>query len=225
MTDDNWEASQEPYDPGSMATSSLGSTVMVWYKRPWILITLGILVVLAVSVISDLPRHITKAQDASEQNDSIHQINTDIAPCVFAVTQSFSFYEEQVTGKLSASNKKQIPALLVGDQTACSFASGGVYDLTSNIQVNDTTAGIHIDSMLSVIVFWITEDSLAAIEDIQYLFSHPNDAKKIRNLSKQETLLGQDRVKIFSDFTAAERVVGLTLKNPKIPSLPSLSGT
>ena len=225
MTDDHWDASQEPYDPGSMATSSLGSTVVVWYKRPWFLITLGIVVVLAVSVISDLPRHITKAQDASEQNDSIHQINTDIAPCVFAVKQSLSFYQEQVTGALSASQLKQVPALLVGNQTACSFTSEGVYDLTSNIQVNDTTAGIHIDSMLSVIVYWITEDALTAIEDIQYLFGHPNDAAKNRNLSKQETLLGRDRVKIFTDFTAAERTLGLTLKKPHIPSLPVLSGT
>jgi hypothetical protein len=225
VTDDNWDGPKEPYDPGSMATSSLGSTVVVWYKRPWFLVALGVVVVLAVSVISDLPRHITKAQDAAEQNDSIHQINTDTAPCVFAVKQSFSFYQEQVTGKLSASHKKQVPALLVGDETACSFASGGVYDLTNNIQVNDTTAGKHIDSMLSVIFIWVTSDALAAIKDIQYLFVHPNDPAKIKSLSRREALLDQDRVKIFADFTAAERILGLTLKNPNIPSLPKLSGT
>jgi hypothetical protein len=161
-----------------MAAASLESTVVVWYKRPWFLITLGIVVVLGVSVITDLPQHITKAQDASEQNDSIHQINIDIAPCVYAVQQSFNFYQEKVTGNLTAAHLKQVPALLVGDQTACSFASGGVYDLTNNIQVNDTTAGIHIDHMLSVIVTWVTSDALAAIEDIQYLFVHPGDAAR-----------------------------------------------
>jgi hypothetical protein len=208
-----------------MSTSSLGSTVAVWYKRPWFLITLGIVVVLAVSVISDLPRHITKAQDASEQNDSIHQINTDIAPCVFAVKQSFTFYQEYVSGELSASHLKQVPALLVGDQTACSFASGGVYDLTNNIQVNDTKAGIHIDSMLSVIVTWITSDALAAIEDIQYLFDHPDDSAKLKKLSKREVLLSEDRHRLFADFIAAEKVLGITLKTPNIPPLPNLSGT
>ncbi len=208
-----------------MAPSSLDSTVVTWYKRPWFLITLGIIVVLGVSIISDIPRHITKAQDASEQNDSIHQINTDTAPCVFAIKESFRFYQEFVKGELSSSHLAQVSTLLVGDQTACSFASGGVYDLTNNIQVNDTTAGIHIDSMLSVIVTWVTSDALAAIEDIQYLISHPGDSKKIRNLSKRELILASDRRHIFADFNVAERVLGLALKNPNIPILATLSGT
>ena len=208
-----------------MAAASLESTVVVWYKRPWFLITLGIVVVLGVSVITDLPQHITKAQDASEQNDSIHQINIDIAPCVYAVQQSFNFYQEKVTGNLTAAHLKQVPALLVGDQTACSFASGGVYDLTNNIQVNDTTAGIHIDHMLSVIVTWVTSDALAAIEDIQYLFAHPGNAAKMEKLTKREALLAGDKSKINSDFKAAEDVLGLALKKPNIPALPTLSGT
>jgi len=208
-----------------MAASSLESPVLVWYKRPRFLIILAIVVVLGVSVITDLPRHITKAQDASEQNDSIHQINTDVAPCVFAVQQSFNFYQEHVTGKLSAANLKQVPALLVGDQTACSFASGGVYDLTNNIQVNDTKAGKHIDRMLSVIVTWSTSDALAAIEDIQYLFTHPGNTAKIARLTSREALLAQDKVKIDAEFKAAEDVLGIALKKPKIPALPTLSGT
>jgi hypothetical protein len=208
-----------------MAPSELEPTVLVWYKRPRILIALAVIVVLGVSVLTDLPRHITKAQDASEQNDSIHQINVAVAPCVFAVKQSFSFYQEQVTGALSAAHLKQVPALLVGDQTACSFASSGIYDLTNNIQVNDTTAGKHIDSMLSAIVTWSTSDALGAIEDIQYLFAHPGDAAKIEKLTKREAQLAQDRTKIDGDFAAAEQILGIELKKPKIPALPTLSGT
>jgi len=224
VTDENWDEPQSPYDPGSMAASSLSSTVVIWYKRPWFLVTLGIIVVLAVSIISDLPRHITKAQDASEQNDSIHQINTDIAPCVFAVTQSFSFYQEEVTGRLSAANRKHVPTLLVEDETACTFASGGVYDLTNNIQINDTKAGKHIDSMLSVIFLWVTSDAVLAIKDIQYLFAHPGDSTKLRNLTQQETLLAKDRTRLLRDFTAAETILGITLRSPKIPALATLSG-
>ncbi|MGC1420446.1 MAG: hypothetical protein WA786_10065 [Acidimicrobiales bacterium] len=225
MTDDNQKPPYNSYDPAAMAVPSSESTVLVWYKRPRFLIALAIVVVLGVSVITDLPRHITKAQDASEQNDSIHQINTDVAPCVYAVQQSFTFYQEHVTGQLSAAHLKQVPALLVGDQTACSFASGGIYDLTNNIQVNDTAAGKHIDRMLSVIVTWATSDALAAIEDIQYLFVHPGNATKIAKLSKREALLAEDKVKIDAAFQAAENLLGITLKSPKIPSLANLSGT
>ena len=225
MTNENSEDFGGPYDPGSMPAASLGSTVVLWYRRPWFLVTLGIVVVLAISVITDLPHHITKAQDASEQNDSMHQINTDIAPCVFAIKQSFSFYQEEVTGTLPSANLKQVTKLLVEDETACTFASAGVYDLTNNIQVNDTKAGVHIDSMLSVIFIWVTSDAVAAIKDIQYLFTHPGDPAKLRSLSKQEVILGEDRTKLFADFTAAERVLGVTLKSPKIPALATLSGT
>jgi hypothetical protein len=225
VTDDNQNSPYSPYDPESTTGSSPEANALIWYKRPRFLIALAVVVVLAVSVITDLPQHITKAQDAAEQNDSIHQINTDTAPCVFAVQQSFSFYQEHVTGQMSAAHLKQVPALLVGDQTACSFASGGIYDLTNNIQVNDTAAGKHIDRMLSVIVTWATSDALAAIEDIQYLFVHPGNATKIARLAKREAFLAEEKVKIDGDFRAAEKVLGLTLKVPKIPSLPVLSGT
>jgi len=225
VNDDNQGTPPEPYDPGPMAPSSLESTVLVWYKRPRFLIALAVIVVLGVSVITDLPRPITKAQDAAEQNDVIYQINVSVAPCVFAVQQSFSFYQEQVTGTLSAAHLKQVPALLVGDQTACSFASGGIYDLTNNIEPNNTTAGNHIDRMMGAIVTWSTSDALAAIEDIQYLFVHPGDTVKIERLTQREAQLAQDKTKIDGDFNAAEEVLGLKLNKPKIPALPTLSGT
>ncbi|MBW4078597.1 MAG: hypothetical protein HIU84_08860 [Acidobacteria bacterium] len=213
------------YDPGSMPASSLLSQKAVLYRRPWFLITVAVIVVVAVSVIVDLPHPITKVEDATAQNASMKQINTDIGPCVFAVKEAFSFYEQKVSGRLSTSNLAQVPSLLVGDQTACSFTSGSIYDLTNNIQVLDTKAGKNIDHMLSVVVLWSTSDALAAIEDIQYLFSHPGDSKKLQNLAKEEALLTTDRTLALNYVAQAERTLGLKLKQPIMPVLPQLSGT
>ena len=116
-----------------MATSSLGLAKAVWYKRPWFIITVAVVVVVALSVLSDLPRKITKKEDAASQNGTIKQINVDVKACAFAVSESFSFYNKYVAGTLKASELAQIPPLLIGDQTACSFASQPVYDLTNNI--------------------------------------------------------------------------------------------
>jgi hypothetical protein len=66
---------------------------------------------------------------------------------------------------------------------------------------------------------------LAAIEDIQYLFVHPGDTVKIERLTQREAQLAQDKTKIDGDFNAAEEVLGLKLNKPKIPALPTLSGT
>jgi len=225
VTDDLSGFEQVPFDPASMPTSSLGITKAVWYRRPWVLATLSLIVIIAISVVIDLPRPITKAQDQSSQNASIKEINTDLADCAFAVKESFSFYNMDVNGKLTSSDLAQVPTLLTGDETACSFASEPIYDLTNNLQVDDTKSGKNIDHMLSVVEQWITDYALASIRDIQYLFDHPGDAQTIRHLANQEQQLANDRTKALADETLAVRALGRPLIKLKIPSLVHLKGT
>jgi hypothetical protein len=225
VTDDFSGLEDVPFDPAAMPISSLGITKAVWYRRPWVLATLALIVVVAVSVVVDLPRPITKAQDAASQKASIQEINTDLADCAFAVKESFNFYNMDVTGKLTPSDRAQVPTLLTGDETACSFASEPVYDLTNNLQVDDTKAGKHIDQMLSVVEHWITDNALASIKDIQYLFDHPGDAATIRHLGYQEGQLASERINALSDEGQAESVLGRKLLPLKIPSLLHLNGT
>jgi hypothetical protein len=225
VTDDLAGFENVTFDPASMPTSSLGITKAVWYRRPWVLATLALIVIVAISVVIDLPGPISKAQDEASQNASIKEINSDLADCAFAVKESFSFYNMEVSGKLTSSDLAQIPALLTGDETACSFASQPVYDLTNNLQVDDTKAGIHIDHMLSAVERWITDFSLASIRDIQYLFNHPGDAQTIRHIASQEQQLAVERSIALNDEAQANRVLGRTLISLKIPSLPHLKGT
>lgn len=225
MSDDFSDFETVPFDPASMPTSSLGIAKAVWYRRPWILTSLAVVLIVAISVVVDLPRPTTKAQDVASQNATIKQINGDLAECAFAVNESFHIYNLEVAAKLSASDKAQVPILLTGDETACSFASQPVYDLTNNIQVQDTKAGKHIDRMLSVVEHWITDNALASIKDIQYLFNHHGDASTIRHLGYQERQLAIVRTQALSDEVLANRVFGLQLDRLKIPSLPHLRGT
>jgi hypothetical protein len=225
VTDDFPEFEEVAFDPASMPSSSLGIAKAVWYRRPWVLATLALVVIVAVSVVIDLPRPITKAQDAASQNASIQEINTDLSDCAFAVKESFNFYNLNVAGQLTPSNLAQIPTLLTGDETACSFASEPVYDLTNNLQVDDTAAGKHIDKMLSVVERWITYNALASIKDIQYLFNHPGDAATIRHLGYQEDQLAVERAKALRDEAQADAVLGLKLHALKIPALRHLTGT
>ncbi|MHB8380231.1 MAG: hypothetical protein ACYDB2_10015 [Acidimicrobiales bacterium] len=225
MTDEFSDFEVVPFDPASMSTSSLGLAKAVWYKRPWFLITIAVVVVVVLSVLSDLPQRITTKEDAAAQNATIKQINTDLAACSFAVNESFSFYNKDVAGTLTSSEKAQVTPLLVGDQTACSFASAPVYDLTSNIQPRGTTAGKHIEKALRVAQQWMTNSALASIEDIQYLFKNPGTSSKIADLAKQEVNLNTTRQLALSDVNAAERVLGIKLVPLKIPVLPHLRGT
>jgi hypothetical protein len=224
VSDDLSDFEVVPFDPASMPLSSLGIAKAVWYRRPWVLTLLALIVILAISIVIDLPRSTTTAEDAASQNSSIKEMNTDLAECTFAANESFNFYNAKVAKRLTPSDLAQIPTLLVGDQTACSFASEPVYDLTNNLQVDDTTAGKHIDRMLSVVEKWITDNALAAVEDIQYLFVHPGDLAKVHNLAAQETDLAKDRRKALGDERAAELILKVKLVPLKLPTLPHLNG-
>jgi hypothetical protein len=225
MTDDLSRFEEVPFDPASMPMSSLGIAKAVWYRRPWVLATLALIVIVAISVATDIPRHITKAQDRATQNASIKQINADLAECAFAAQESFHIYNMNVAGHLTSSDLAQVPKLLNDDETACSFASQPVYDLTNNIQVQDTSAGRHIDRMKNDVQNWITNYALASIRDIQYLFKHPGDAATIRHLAKQESQLSAERLQALYDEGLAETAAKGHLYAIKIPSLPHLSGT
>jgi hypothetical protein len=225
VTDDLPGFEQVPFDPASMPTSSLGLAKAVWYRRPWVIATLSLVVIVAVSVVIDLPRPITKAQDAASQNASLKEINTDLAECAFAAKESFHIYNMDVSGKLTTSDLAQVPKLLTDDETACSFASEPVFDLTNNLQVTDTTAGKHIDVMKSVVQNWMTDYALASIRDIQYLFTHPGNASTIRHLASQERQLVAARENALNDEALADQVLDRSLHALKIPVLPHLIGT
>lgn len=224
MTEDLSPLDTSTFEPASMSATSLSTFKAPFYRRPWFLISVVVLVVVAVSVVTDLPGNTTTAEDRVTQNETIVAINGDIAPCVYSVKESFAFYNRSLAGDLTSSQRSQIPGLLVGDQTACSFASGAIYDLTNNIEVTDTKAGRHVDAMLATVVTWSTSDALAAIEDIQNLFVHPGDTKYIKDLTKEQKLLTKDRLEAFSELAAASKIDG-KLREPALPVLPHLMGT
>jgi hypothetical protein len=210
------------YSPASVPASSLTTTRAVWYRRPWVLLTAALIIVVGLSILSDLPHHITRAEDISAQNASLAQINTDIKPCDYAVTEAFSFYRELLAHQLTPADRAAVPGQLVGDQTACTFASGPMYDLTNNFQAVDTRAGLNIDHLEAVAVAWVSASALGAIEDIQYLFAHPGNAHTLDNLLTSENNLARQRARARADLERAEQILRTTLTPIDLPSLPTL---
>ena len=214
-----------PYDPATMPASSLGSVKAPWYRRPWFLIVVGIVIVAGVSVATDLPRPLTVAQDTANQNGTLTQINTDITPCTYAVKEAFSFYTEDVHGQLTPSDLSQVPRLLIGDQTACSFASNNIYQLTNNLQTTTTRAGKELNSMLPIVTSWTTDNALAAIEDIQTLFAKPGGQQQIHDLTVQQAALTAKRLSALGHVEAAQKILGRKLVPLQLPILAPLPGT
>lgn len=224
MIDHSSNSDAISYDPASMTQSSLSLHKAIWYRRPWILVTLSIVVIAAISIITDLPHPLTNAQDADAQNASITEINKDVTPCAFAVQEDFRFYREKVAGTMTPSQLATAIKYLPLDQTVCSFAGPAMYDLTNNLQVLDTTAGKQIDKMSSTIVTWMDSDANGAIADIQSLFANPTDAKSLRDLRKRETNLANDQALAMNDLSTADAILGVQLQTLKLPILSNLPG-
>ncbi len=208
------------FEPATMPTSSLTMTRAVWFKRPWFLATAGIAILVLASILVDLPGPVSNAEDITSQNASIKQINQDLAGCGYAVQETFTIYNEFETGTLTAYDRKYASKMLADDQTACSFTSSAIFDLTNNIQVQDTAAGKYVDRMLSTVTIWATSDALAAIEDIQALYLNPQATARSQDLSKKSSLLAKDRQQAIEDILNADRILHASLTPPSLPALP-----
>jgi len=190
-----------------------------WYRRRAVLVTFGVLVVLAVTIISDLPVHGSRAADVSAGRSVMSEVNTDIGPCAFAVQEALTIRGDEAAHLLTASNRSVAPGLLRDDQVACSFTNENIYDL-STIEVPGSAAGKRLGNLVATTTLWTTSDALGAIVDVQRLLSEPNDVSAQRNLVKMERALTSDRAVALSELKSADRILGTQLPRPDLPALP-----
>jgi hypothetical protein len=195
-----------------------------WYKRVWVLVTAAVVIVVAASVVVDLPSHTTVSADIADQTSIMHQINSDLGGCAFAIGETFTIYQDLKTGHLTTSDRSQAPTMLRDDQSACSFTNSDIYDL-SNVETTGTPAGKDIEQVESVATLWVTSDALAAIEDIQTLMGNSGTSSTVTDLTKQEAQLAKDRAQADGYVQAADKILHANLPQPDLPALPHLAGT
>jgi hypothetical protein len=193
----------------------------VWYRRGWVLASGVVAALVVASVLVDLPSHTTVATDTADQTAIMQQINTGLAGCSFGVKETFTIYQDQRAGSLTASDRALTPSMLRDDQSACSFTSSSIYDL-SNVQGTATPAGKDIGQVVNVATLWSTSDALAAIEDIQTLWTDPTNAQTLADLRKRQAALAKDRTQADDYVAAADRILHASLPMPDMPELPAL---
>ena len=210
-----------PFPP----TSEPGSSSTPWYRRRAFLVCVGVIVVAAAAVISDLPTPTSRASDIQAESAVISEINSDVAPCVFSVHEALTLYVDE-EGTLSAAHRSQIPGLLRDDQNACSYTNANIFDL-SDIDTLGTPAGKQVAQAVNTATVWATSDALAAIEAVQNLTTNPADRKSRADLLADEKLLAADRDKATSEIDSAGRLLGTHLPPLGISTqaLPQVSGS
>lgn len=177
-----------------------------WYKRRGWLVSAALVVVVVVTVLTDLPGHDSRAGQISDDASVMSQVNTDIGPCSYALGESLTIYHDLSAGTLTPSEMKQAPGLLQDDQNACSYTDDSIYEL-SDIGIPGSASGKYMGQVVSTVTLWATSDALAAIEEIQAIDSNPSDTTAKGRLVHFEQVLTRDRDQAESELGAADSLL------------------
>jgi hypothetical protein len=181
------------------------------------------LVIVLITVLSDLPVSTSRAEDITAERSVMSEVNADLGPCALGVHQAIGIWNLQAAHALTAADRAPTPGLLGDDQTACSFTSESIFDLT-NIEVPGTQAGKDLGQMIATATLWTTSDSLQAIEDVQTLMNDPTDASALRSLADAEKRLATDRSNALSQEDAADRALATRLPSVDLPPVTGVRG-
>jgi hypothetical protein len=194
------------------------STQPIWQRHRGLAIAAVALIILLITVLTDLPTSTSHADDISAERSVMSEVNSDLAPCAFALNQAIGIWNLQAAHQLTAADRAPTPGLLSDDQSACSFTNEGIYDL-ANIQVPGTPAGKHLGQVVGIATLWTTSDALRAIEDVQALMTNPDDISSRHDLTKEETQLGTDRRNALAQEEAADHLLATRLAGVDMPSV------
>jgi hypothetical protein len=191
-----------------------------WYRRWPFWVTVAVVVV-AASVVSDLPTPQTTKQQATVAAGVVREIATGVHPCEYALTEAFTtFLLPARNGTLSKASRGFARQYLNEDQQACSFESTAIFGM-STITVPNSPAGQHLSALIKTVLDWATADANGAIVAIQTLVNHPTDAKALQDLASREQRLASDRAAAEGELRAAENDLhGSVLPGVGLPQEP-----
>jgi hypothetical protein len=177
-----------------------------WYKRRAWLISAALVIVVAVTVLTDLPQHNSRSGQITDDTSVMSQVNSDIGPCSYALGESLTIYHDVNARTLTPSQVDQVPGLLQDDQNACSFTDDSIYQL-STIDIPGSASGKYMGQVVNTVTLWATSDALAAIEEIQAIDANPADTTARSRLSHFEQVLTHDRAQAESELGAADSLL------------------
>lgn len=178
-----------------------------WYLRRAFLTSAAVVVVLAVTVVTDLPTTSTRASDLKTAQGIVSEIETDTAPCNLGMTEAFEFYADTTSGHITPAHRAQIPGLIRDDLGACTFTNQSIVDLAS-INVPSSPTGRLLNNVAGNVLTWCDPAALTAIDQITLLIEDTSTAVGRHRLARDEKALTADRAAAYRSITALEHELG-----------------
>jgi hypothetical protein len=175
-----------------------------------VLAVAAVVVVIAVTVVTDLPTSSNKASDIAEGRSVIAEISTDAQPCNLGLTESLGFYTDVTSGHITAAHRAQIPGLIRDDDEACSYTNASIDDL-AGIDNPSSPTGKMLNTIATNVLVWCDPDALSAIGAITELIAHPGDAPAKVALARAERLLASDRKAAYANIAELAGNLGASM--------------
>ncbi|HET9091735.1 MAG TPA: hypothetical protein VFN50_04960 [Acidimicrobiales bacterium] len=192
--------------------------LLPWYRRRGWFVGGAAAVVVAATVLTDLPQHASKAVQASEDTSIVKEINTDVKGCAFALNESLTIHRDLVAHRVKAKDRPLIPGLLRDDQVACSFANSDIFNL-SNVEVPGSGASRYLQAMVGTITTWATADAMVAIEAVQKSWAGGSGTAAGASLARAGRNLAHDRALAESELQSAEQLLSARLPPLVLPAV------
>ena len=194
-----------------------GAKAPLWQRRRGLTIGILVLVILVITVLTDLPTSTSRASDISAEQSVMTEVNSDLDSCALAIHQAVGIWTLQSAHKLTAADRAPTPGLLSDDQTACSLTNESIFDL-ANIDIPGTAAGKHLSQMVASALLWSTSDALRVIEDVQTLMGNSNDPRPGQTWQRRrQARCGSGRA--IAQERAADRALETRLQPVHMPGV------
>jgi hypothetical protein len=161
------------------------------WRHPALLVGVVVVIIVAVSVITDFPVSASHSDTVASVRGYVEEIETDIAPCNYAMGNAWQLYQSDITGSATPTERGEIPSLIQQDLEACSYLQDDIVDLAGI--ATSASEGANVRGLSTATLAWIDPDALGAITDIATLVSSPSSTSELKGLARREADLVRDR--------------------------------
>jgi hypothetical protein len=165
-------------------------------------------------VVTDLPGPSTHSATVASAQSTLQEIETDVAPCSYALHEAFGLEADLTNGHLSAAHRSLATGFLQDDYDACSYTDDSLGDLATLGTAGSGTS-VALTQIAAASLTWCVQDAFIAISYLVHLSLRQDVATERARLSAEEVALNAQRTTVRSELAA----LGRQLKTSKLQSI------
>src|SRR5215831_9007432 len=198
-----------PYVPLRHSGWPTRRTPRWWFAAGLLVLVAGVLVGIAV--------HPSRSQRATDMNDFLAAMKTDIQSCAGGVAESLTVLRA-IEGGTSHDLNTAVHVATYGAGN-CSPANNMLLDDLVGYQVHESLASFRLDRAVNGLLDWATPDALRVQADVAAVLRRPGAARAAARakLGADLRILDDQRAYLDRIMLAAIRATGATGRPPPLP--------